>query len=290
MKNILLIFLFPIAFTVYGQTSIQNQINQIKERYYGLNKSKLTRVTIKNHHFYLQNDKIKKVVSEIDTIRYEFYYDLDWIPHYAYFIYTTNSESANLKENRYYFGHENNLIRWIDSNKSLVVLDKSHCLKRLKLIAHSKDLLTIYNNNLQENKNPEYSSYVNTINSKILELTPKIIDIDTVEILDIPDDAYFSHKVEFKNRFGTKIKSLSFTGGDHSTETKTSFFNNKGNIICTIFEGNDVFGHSYTSKMYYQENKLFRTIRSSSTIGDWGDYNCRDFRHTYINKIFDSGY
>lgn len=286
MKPLLHILLLLNCFSAIGQNSTKDQIEEIRSRFYGLNKVELTSLKIDSNEYFFENDKLRKVVQESSNQSFEYYFDLDYISNYAYFIFTIDRNNNKQKENRYYFGKDNDLILWLNPDKQEVDLnDESNCIKKLELIALATDILTSYNNYLLNKKHPDYDELVDYINLEISKYSQAELKKDTIEINSVPEEYYYSHKVEFRNRKGQKIKSISFSGGDHGSQTTTSYFNLNGNLIYEHQKSDDVFGHSNSRHFYWKDDKIFRTIEMATVNGDWN--NCRQFQHTFVNKIYD---
>ncbi|WP_190809651.1 hypothetical protein [Flagellimonas sp. S3867] len=288
IKNITFSLILLISFSGFGQDVVESQIKEIRKRFYALDNSKLSMVAVEDYHFYLQDGNIKKVTYENGSTRYECYFDLDFIPNHAYFIYVTENRGNGPHENRYYFSEEGELIRWVNHGKNEVILNGQTCVIKSKLIAQSKDLLTIYNNHLLNNENPQYRRLVFEIRTEVNDMLTKVLVPDTTEILNVPDEFYFSHTVEFNDKNGKRIKSLSFIGGDHGYQKDTAFFNKIGQILYKVSKNKDIFGRSSSRYEYYKQGELFRTVEQISVNHEkWSSSICIGFNHIYADEIYD---
>ena len=137
--------------------------------FYALENVQFNKMNIGTYQYFLQNGDVKKVIHKTDTLIIEFYYDINYMTSRPYFIFTTNK--VNATENRYYFGSDQTLIRWLDPNKKEVNPDKDgYCYMPKKLSAIGQDLLTIYNNN-SINNHPDFIEITARIEEKVKLLT-----------------------------------------------------------------------------------------------------------------------
>ena len=284
MKILLQLLLLVTCFSAMAQNTTDDQIAEIRSRFYGLNKVELTQLNIDGAKYYFHNDKLRKVVHEHHNQVYEYYFDLEYISDHAYFIYTI--ALSDKAENRYYFGKDKQLIRWLDPGKKEVYLDEDGaCVKNALLTSLATDVLTRHNNYRLNQKHPNYSEMVKRIDMAIDKFPDFYLQKDTVEVDNVPDEYYYSHKVEFRDQTGIRRKFLSFTGGDHGSETTTSYYDRNGNLIYEHQESGDVFGHSNARHVYWTKGKIFRTI-DMSTVRDPCS-NRGEFEHTFVPKISD---
>ena len=99
MKYILRTILAFSPLLVFGQDNINDQIKEIRKRFYSLNNADLTNLKIGPYSYYLLGDKIKKVVHKTDSITSEYYFDLDFISDYSYFINTVAFQGPTQLQN-----------------------------------------------------------------------------------------------------------------------------------------------------------------------------------------------
>ncbi|MEQ9373712.1 MAG: hypothetical protein RIG68_00915 [Imperialibacter sp.] len=286
MKNFFLVLVLLVPATILGQDAVEDRIQQIKSRFYSLTNNTLTKLQLEGFEFYFQNGNLKKVISRTNTNIYEYYFDLDYTSHHAYFIYTIDDKNGKKLENRYYFGKDDHPIRWLGPDKKEVDLEsEGGCEQPLLLISKSTDFLIMYNNYLLSKKNPSYSSVVEEIDEKMKDFSNRSLLSDTIEVENAPEEYYYSHKVLFSSQSGKKIKLLSFSGGDHAATTTTSFFDSNEQVMFEIEENRDVFGHYRLTHGYFKDGDLFRRVAFSSVSGNWG--RCRDFQYAFIPEFSD---
>ncbi len=280
MKIYLTLLLLNLYLISFGQ-GIDTQLQEIRKRFYGLNDVELKMEKIDSLEFYFSADQLKKVIIKNDKDIHEYYFDLKFMENQAYFIYTINYSENAKNENRYYF-EEDHLIRWLDNQKEVTLGSDISCITELKLIATSNDVLTILNNYRLNKINPSYESKALKIKEIIEHIDTKELRPDTVEVKDVPEEAYFFYEIIYYDRLGNEVKLLSFEGGDHAASTEVSYFQND-QIIYTLVKGGDVFGHSYQTHTYYDNGKQFRYKSERYVTGNWG--MCENFMHTYIPKL-----
>lgn len=117
---------------------------------------------------------------------------------------------------------------------------------------------------------------------KKCSLINEVIQADTVEIEDVPDEYYYYCRVEYRNLRGSKIKEIIFSGGDHGSSTTTKYYDQGVKLIYESEESSSVFGGPSVWNRYYNEKGLFVSIHQSSDSNEW---DCKNFNHTYIPQI-----
>ena len=288
MRYIILGLFISAHFITYSQNGVENQIQEIRKRYYYVNGGKvhLAKHSIKEYDYYFENGKLRKVIYKTDEYNYEYYFDEEFIKDYAYFIYTIDCTNGGKDDNRFYFGNKERLIRWLDPQKREVGRNSDiFCQKNFELIAKAADILTILNNERNDDARPKFSVMTRAIDEVIEAKSKLTLTVDTVSVEDIPEESYFSHEIAYRDGEGKLVKTLDYQGGDHGSSTTTTFYDDSENKILVLEEEGTIYSPDTINKHYYKSTRKFRTVIIKSVDREWE--GCGSFKYVYLPRIED---
>lgn len=248
----------------YGQE--KNDIQSIRDRYYRITASsvKLEKLSLDKTEFYFEKKKLSIVKKDSDQGKYEYYFDFADEAYHPYFIYFEPTDKSE-NQLRAYYNEKTELILLKEGNEEKTFdLYGQNPFRYLKQDAYNSINLLFNHFVLTQNPNDER---INKILSKVEIINESIVAIDTIEFNK--DDSGVFGKLRYLDRNQTKIKTSSFSWGEHFSHTDNDYFFDR-KLIYRTSESESWLGFwsSISSTIsFYENNKVFRTdkfIREST--------------------------
>ncbi len=289
MKPILFLLAFSLSLSAIAQNPADVQIQEIRNRFYRLQdgKVKLKELQLDHCTYYFEQDHLlRKVVEKEGNTTREFYFDLDWVSDIAYFVYTYEESNGRRYDNRYYFNTDQSLIRWLDGDKQIVSPEEEYyCAEEKEYQARAEDMRTRLRNHRSNEAHPDHLRWETAINQQREAIDQLTLLVDTTEIIDAPEEYYYSETIEYRYPGGTLARKVYAQSGDHGGSAETTYYDQNGQLIYRKNEEGNVFGGTSVKHEYFRSEQVFRT-RTERSAHSYND-ECEGYRHAFLPTIED---